>query len=213
MKILKGEASPLLKVDERSRNAQANYIKWKDTVSEHSQAVLEYRRIANEVHDAGATVRQLEIELSDFSGQLNDAKDTLSDLEKETASLQDLFDSAKRWYEAAGRIVEKWSQIRQKTNDLSISTVDAHGRDLETVEREMNERIEEREHYNNQVSWDECMDARCIQWHYSLVFFSSCSQMARLNKELTALMSRISQLSDTVCLCLLLEKCRLHNIR
>ena len=150
MKNLKSENSPLLQIDESKKAAISKYANWKDTVSKHSTALLEYRRIANEVHDLEATIRELDAALADCSRQLADGKDAASDLEDETSSLRELLDSANRWSEAASRIAEKRMQIQQKAADLSVGT-DGKGRDLETVEREMNARTEEREQYNNQV--------------------------------------------------------------
>lgn len=164
MKMLRGENSSLLQFDERNKAARSNYARWKSVVSENSQAVLEYRRIANEVHEMDSSLLQLDRAISESTQQLHDAREKASESESEITPLRELLDAAKRWAEAASRIAEKRMQVRNKTSDLSAATIDAKGRDLETVEREINERTEERERYNNKVRFSRATDPTVISY-------------------------------------------------
>jgi chromosome segregation ATPase len=151
--MLSSDQSPLLELDEQNQVSRSNYNRWKETVAEHSHAILEYRRIANEVNDLETNMAALEEGLSESTRQLNDAKESASDLESQVASLRELLDSSSRWAEAAIRIAEKRMQVNQKQVDLTISTgIDTKGRDLSAVERDMHDRQEERENYTNKAS-------------------------------------------------------------
>lgn len=151
--MLSSEQSPLLELDEQTQTSRSNYSCWKGIVAEHSQSILEYRRIANEVNELETSIGALEDQLSESTGQLNDAKESASDIENQVDSLRELLDSSKRWAEAATRIAEKRMQVNQKEVDLTISTgIDTKGRDLAAVERDMHERTDEREKYMNKVS-------------------------------------------------------------
>ncbi len=151
--MLASEQSPLVKVDERNKASKAKYIKWKEIVTENTDAIMEYHRITKEVHDLATNTTDLENRLSDSMRQLDNAKEAAGDVETQVESLRDLLDSAKRWSEAAVRIAEKRMLITQKEEELDMSIgVDTKGRDLMTVEREMNDRIEEREQHTAKVS-------------------------------------------------------------
>lgn len=153
LRMLSSDQSPLLEPDEQNETSQSKYRRWKDIVAEHSQEILEYRRIANEVNDLETNIAALEDGLSESTSQLNDAKESASDIETQVASLRELLDSSKRWAEAASRIAEKRMQVNQKEIDLTISTgIDTKGRDLAAVERDMHDRQEEREKYTNKES-------------------------------------------------------------
>lgn len=166
MKMLASEESPLLTLDERNKTARANYAEWKEIVSEHSPAILEYRRIANEVNDLENNIHELNKGLGQTNNQLDDIKETASDIESQVSSLRDLLDSAKRWAEAASRIAEKRMQVNQKQDDLSMNTADTDGRDLQGVEREINEKTDQREQHTNQVSGYVSVFARYSFWRW-----------------------------------------------
>lgn len=152
MKMLVSDESPLLMLDDRNKTARNNYTAWKMSVNDNLQQVLEYRRMANEVNDLEKNVRELEHAFADSTRELNDAKDHVADLESQVASIRDLRDSARRWAESASRLAGKRMQVFQKETDLHSATADTRGRDLRTVENELNERNEKREQHINQVS-------------------------------------------------------------
>lgn len=153
LKMLASEQSPLIKVNEQNQLSRSMYVRWKDAVEEHMETIEEYHRIATEVKVLTTNIRGLEERLSDSLRQLEDAKEIAGDIETEVASLRDLLDSAKQWSDAAGRIAEKRMLISQREEELNFSSgMDTKGRNLQQVEREMNDRIEQREQYTAKVS-------------------------------------------------------------
>lgn len=171
LKILASKQSPLLQTDERSKESKSKYTAWKDIVTEHYQEILEYSRISTEIKNLDVNIQSLDDRLSESLRKLEEAKVEASDLESQVASLRDLQNSVKSWSEAAGRIAEKCMQISQKEEQLTMSTgIDPQGRSLHTVELAINDLIEKRESY--------------------------AAKMNRLNKEMSAIMSRINTVTS-----------------
>ena len=151
MKILMGEGSPLLRLDERNKSARSNYQQWRESVSANMNDVLDYKRTANEINDLEKNLTELESVLESKTNAHQDAQDKCSTLEMEVGELRELLETTKRCREDATRVSEKRMQVNQKQLDLSMSNADIGGRDLKTVETEMAERMETKDKYSSQV--------------------------------------------------------------
>jgi len=168
LKFLGSDDSPLIKLDETSKIARANYQRWKQIVSDNKNDVMEYRRLVNEANDLEGVIEELASTLSEKQQQLEQADGELSDLQNKVEELREYLDTSKRWTEAASRIAEKRMQVNQKQTDLSMSSSDFGGRDLKTVENDYAEKSERLSQYMDKIG--------------------------KLNKEMQALNNLMSQL-------------------
>ena len=178
LKFLSSDDSPILKLDERNKVAKANYQKWKSVVSENSNDVQEYRRLANEVTELEASINELGKSLNEKQESLKQAKDDSDDLTKQVDGLRVSFvfnqvhslfmleadlclrclhtqthlDGANRWAEAASRIAQKRMQVNQKKADLALNSQSFGDRDFMTVQRDVESKSEEKDQYSDKVS-------------------------------------------------------------
>jgi chromosome segregation ATPase len=164
--LQRGENSPLVKPDEKNKTSRSHYQQWCKIVSENMNGVLDYKRLANEASALEQNVEELQGVLSEKTQELDQAKNSNTDLQTECS---------KRWAEAAGRIAEKRMQVNQKQLDLSMSNADIGGRDLKTVEKELQERVDKKEMHSSQIN--------------------------RLNKEMSGINNRIATLSTQATRC------------
>jgi DNA repair exonuclease SbcCD ATPase subunit len=172
------EKSPLIKVDPvklaQDKAAKKNYDRWRKTVTQKMHDVAEANRLENETKQLSKSVKDLEIEITDLSSSLANIDSEKEAVQKEECELKKLLDASKRWSETARAIESKKSRISQKNEDLTLSmtasTIDT--RDVRTVERELDEKREEKDLY--------------------------MSKIARLNNELNALNTRITNFTASV---------------
>lgn len=157
---------------ERDRSAKSNYQRWRKSIGECMQGVLEFRRIFTEVKDIETIVKDTEEDLAALQTDLVGLNDTCTDLQSDADELRDALDSTKRWTDDAGKLSRKKMEISSKQVDLSISTTDMADRDLETVENDLNRRM---------VQKDELTD-----------------KINKANRDVTELNARITQLSAKV---------------
>lgn len=147
--------SVLVRIDEamaeRHRAAKTNYTRWKRIVSDCVGDLRDYGRYIQETADLEKEAKQLQDALSKSQSVLQDEKEKCQELQTEADELQALVDATKRWSDDAGRIAEKRMQINQKFLDLSITQTDT-GRDLKTVEKEMNDRMEKKDQLTDKIS-------------------------------------------------------------
>jgi predicted nucleic acid-binding Zn-ribbon protein len=151
-KLLYSSESPLLQGTEEIEVTRDKYAGWRDTVSARCHDVLEYRRLANEVKSLETKVGDMEEKLLDSCRQLQNDKSSAEDLVEEVDKLRSLLNSANHWAEDARKIATKRTQVKEKEIDFAITGgVDTRGRDLQTLQREMDQRQEEREQLNTKV--------------------------------------------------------------
>jgi DNA repair exonuclease SbcCD ATPase subunit len=173
--LQRGENSPLVKPDEKNKTSRSHYQQWSKIVSENMNGVLDYKRLANEASALEQNVEELQSVLLEKTQELDQAKNSNTDLQNEVDDLRDILECSKRWAEAAGRIAEKRMQVNQKQLDLSMSNADIGGRDLKTVEKELQERVDKKEMHSSQIN--------------------------RLNKEMSGINNRIATLSTQATRC------------
>jgi chromosome segregation ATPase len=193
-KQLLSSGSPLMQGGGETQITRTRFTKWRDILSARCHDVLEYRRLANEVKSAETKVGELEEKLLDSCRQLQNDKASAEDLVEEVDKLRSLLDSANHWADDSRKIAAKRAQVKEKEIDFSMSTgVDTRGRDLQTLQREMEERQEQREHLNTKVRG-------IMLAHYLAAYLFSHFrlQVGRLNKELSAFMTRISHVNGQV---------------
>lgn len=161
---------------QRDRSTKTNFERWKKAVSRAMGDVVEHMRLSVEVQNTAQVVRELESALSEQERGLLALKSEKSELQSDVDDLRHLSDCAKRWVVDAGRIASKKERINEKNNDLtmSMSVIDSGNRDLRTVERELDEKREEKD--------------------------ALMGKIARLNKEMTQINSRVASLSTQVSL-------------
>ena len=151
-KQLYSSESPLLQGAEQNKVALTKYVNWRDSVAARCHDVVEYRRLADEVKSLETKIGDLEERLSESCRQLENDKSSTEELVEEVDKLRSLLNSADHWVEDARKIATKRAQVKEKEIDFTMSTgVDMRGRDLQTLQREMEERQEEREQLNTKV--------------------------------------------------------------
>lgn len=159
-KLMDAESSPLLKPSnlakaEGARARLEKYQGWKTELSGKMEDLLEYSRIKEECVALDKSVKELEAERERRQDALNEAKEKCGEIDKEVADVRELVDMSKRWYEDAGRISEKRLQISSKHDtsmSMSMSVPDTAGRDMKTVERDLNDKREEKETMMNKIA-------------------------------------------------------------
>jgi chromosome segregation ATPase len=113
-------------------------------------------------------VQKLQDELLHCNSTLKEQAALRDEFHKEATDLRELVDTIRRWMDDAGRIEEKYLQIRQKKLDLQSTSPDS-SRDMKTVDRQITEMREEKEAMSNKI--------------------------LRLNKEMSELNQKISEVS------------------
>jgi chromosome segregation ATPase len=159
MAQLKSSQSVLLQTDkekvEKDRTAIANYQRWRKTVSECMGDVLNYTRMEGEANDLEKTVADDEKELATAEKELQDLNNNSADLKKELEELRGLADISKRWNDDASRIATSKGQVRMKEDfsvNMSMSTTLSGGRDLRTVEADLERHQAQKDKLNDQVT-------------------------------------------------------------
>jgi chromosome segregation ATPase len=159
---------------QRDRSSKINFERWKKTVAQSLGEISEYRRLLIEIQSTSLTIKELENAVSEQEQDLLSLKSERADIQTELDDLRHFCDCTKRWIVDAGRIASKKIRINQKNDDLSMSmtAVDSGNRDLRTVERDIDEKREEKD--------------------------TLMGRIARLNKEMTQINSRVAGLSTQV---------------
>jgi len=171
--------SVLLKNDpdknKQNRSIKRNFDQWRKAVSECMGDVTEHKRLVLEAKNLANTVKELEKAASEQEHDLTSLKADKADLQATVNDLRQLSDASKRWVEDAIRISRKKGQINRKNDDLSMSMTalsTGGNRNLRTVERELDEKREEKD--------------------------TLMGRIARLNKEMTQINTRVANLSQQV---------------
>lgn len=148
--------------------SKARYEEWRKSLNSQMEDLRDFRRLREEKVRLEMAMEQQSDDLSTFTTTLIQHKEGATAIKTELDELKELFDACKQWSGDASRISEKRMQIDQKKHDLTLDTA-VDGRDLRTVEREIAEKMEEKDSFMNKIN--------------------------RLNKEMTSLNNRIAQLS------------------
>lgn len=141
----------LMKEGENKKTAKSHFQKWRKLVTENMDDILDYRRIANEVNDMEHNCTTLETLLAEKKEDLQAAQVSLDESIAEVDGLRSLLESCKMWQSAADRISNKRSQAMNKSSTLSISESMHNGRDLKTVEKDLAEKTEKKDEYQEKV--------------------------------------------------------------
>lgn len=177
MQELFGSDSPLVQSNPEAMGAyqsrKGKLLQWKKTVADCTGSVRDFWRLSEEVATTEAQIQALVQEGAKCQEALNDQKVLVAGFDVEASELQTLVDASRRWADDANRIAAKRDQISSKRASLRSITC-GEDRDLRTVEREMSQRMEEKDALSNKIN--------------------------ALNKEMTDLNRSISQLSTQVCL-------------
>lgn len=171
MDLLKQESS-LIKTPDAEvvqyTKLKAKYEEWRRSLNDKMEDLRDFRRLREEKIRLELILEQQSDDMSTLQATLTKHKDTATAINAELAELRELLDSSKQWSSDASRISEKRMQIDQKKHDMTLDT-DLTGRDLRIVEREIADKMEEKDSFMNKIN--------------------------RLNKEMTALNTRVAQLS------------------
>lgn len=167
------EESVLVSADQEStdryNSLKKKYEKWVKVLRNNLVEIREYERLQKECSTAETEVQQLRDDLSTQQTCLSELKTKSANRRNEVDEIRELVEISKRWADDAHRIKDKRIQINHKKDELSMSTA-VSGRDLRTVEKELNSKIESKEEKINAIN--------------------------RLNKEMTELNNRVTQLSS-----------------
>jgi chromosome segregation ATPase len=173
--LLDENTSKLLNIDhdaiEKFRTEKSTYQRWRKVIEDNVDDVRDFNRMNDEWTEVETAIERLQADLDHHQAKANDQNGLLVEAQPAADELRGLVDAAKRWSDDANRIADKKIEINQKLTDLSATT--AHtGRDLRSVEREMNDKMEEKDNLTNKIN--------------------------KLNREMTSLNNQISQLSSQV---------------
>ena len=136
---------------ENNKTARSQYQSWRKVVTENMNDILEYRRLANEIHDLEQHCITLETLLAEKQELRDTAKASIEESISEVDGLRSHLESCKIWQAAADRISNKKSQAMNKSNTLSISESVYNGRDLKTVERDLAEKTAKKDEHQEKV--------------------------------------------------------------
>lgn len=120
------------------------YQTWKKAVQASVEDLRDERRLEEECKTLQGDSEKLEKELKQYQERLDDDKKKLEAAEEDANEIRSILDAAKRWTQEAARIVGKKAQIQQKAEVVS-GLGDDNGRDLETMEKEMSEKVEQKD--------------------------------------------------------------------
>jgi predicted nucleic acid-binding Zn-ribbon protein len=148
---LMSDTSPLLKVDPKYRELKANYESWKTVLTGCMDDLRDYERMNQEMSEVDNQNHRLRDDVAHYQTKLRDQKKDTTDLQVADEELRELLDVTKRWSEDAGRISEKRAKIVQEQEVLTASNAD-FGRDVTTVELELNRMNEEKDELANKIS-------------------------------------------------------------
>lgn len=161
---------------QRNRTTKKNFERWRKTISNSMGDISEHKRLVVESQNLTNTVKELEAAVAEQEQELLTLNTDKDDIQSRVDDLRVLSDLTKRWVEDANRMSTKKMRINSKNDDLSMSmtamSTMAGNRDLRTVERELEEKREEKD--------------------------TLMTRIARLNKEMTQLNTRVSNLSQQV---------------
>jgi chromosome segregation ATPase len=177
IQVLSDESvSPFMKVDhnavEQYRKEKSEYQCWRKIVSDNTDDLRDFHRIAKESAEMEKEIKRLEEDLSVHRRVADEQKEKVAQSQTEADDLRGLADATKRLAEDANRIVDKKIEINTKNNDLSVNTGVPGTRDLRTVERDMNNRMKEKDDLSSKIN--------------------------KCNKEMTLLNNKIAHLSTKV---------------
>ena len=158
--FLTGADSPLLKLDQRNKTAISNYQNWKKVVSSNLNEVLEFRRLVNDANGVEQNIAERQRNLQQMEDELATAVSTKDTLQEENDEIRQLLDESKRWAEAGSRLATKRAQVNEKQEDLTMTSGDSQGRDIKTVERELQERMKKKDDYGTKVRLQACFICR-----------------------------------------------------
>ena len=150
------------------------YQNMRKAIESNMDSLNDFRRLTGEETDLEKEIKKLQEDITKFSSTLKDHNETKEEAQTEVDELRLLIDLTRRWSDDANRIVGKKMQIQQKQMDLSAATTVDTSRDLKTVDATVSKLREEKESLSNEI--------------------------AKLNKEMTAINRKISEKSTAVSL-------------
>lgn len=157
---------------EQYRTIKATYQNMRKAVESKVDDLRDFRRMTGEAGDVEKEMKRLQDDISHYNATLKDQSDKRDEAQAEVDDLRELVDTVRRWSDDANRVAEKKLQIHQKKLDLNATVTDST-RDLKTVDRQISELKEEKETFSNKI--------------------------LRLNKEMSDINHRISEVSTQVC--------------
>ena len=163
---------------QRDRSTKTNFERWRKTVSQGMGEYAEHRRLSVEVLSNDLAIKEMESSLGKYENELQSLKSKKAEMQAEVDDLRHLSDCAKRWVVDAGRIASTRVRIDQKSEDLKLSmtSIDSNSgmRDLRCVEKDLDRKREEKDNMMGII--------------------------ARLNKEMSLINTRVASLSTQVSL-------------
>mmetsp|Transcript_27257 Transcript_27257/g.40242 ORF Transcript_27257/g.40242 Transcript_27257/m.40242 type:complete len:1418 (-) Transcript_27257:229-4482(-) len=153
------EISPLIKADpeklQKERAAKANYERWRKTISQCIADVGEHKRLLLESKTLNMTIAEFESAAEALNQEITGTlQANLVEEQTQVDELRLLTQSIQRWVEDVNRIASKKLRVSQKYNDLTMSmtALDTGNRDLRTVERDLEQKRDEKDTLNKRVS-------------------------------------------------------------
>jgi chromosome segregation ATPase len=179
MKYLRSDDSPLSVVDEKTKQGKSKYKQWCDIVKSEMNDVMEYQRLKNEKADLENRIKSLEPSLVEAKDELQKSTRDLESTRGEISDLREMYDSAKRWVEAAQKIAVLRLQVLQKEEDFRMMNSDKEGRTLEQVMNNLRDLEKKKDEYSERQS-------------------ALNKEMSDINERVSSLSSKATKLEDDV---------------
>jgi chromosome segregation ATPase len=106
---------------------------------------LDHKRLSTDVEALKESIREDEQKIVDLQDEVQMCKSKVNEESNDKVSLQEAFDVVRRLSEEATKLASKKYQIKNKKDELSLEAPDVGGKDLSTVEYDLQIKTEEKE--------------------------------------------------------------------
>lgn len=113
---------------------------------------LDHKRLSTEIDTLKESIKEDEETHGRLQEEVKDLKTKVDEETDDKTSLQEAFDIVRRLSEEATKLASKKYQIKNKKEELNLEAPDVLGKDLTTVEYDLQTKTEEKEKLMNAVS-------------------------------------------------------------
>jgi chromosome segregation ATPase len=113
---------------------------------------LDHKRLSTEIDTLKESIKEDEETHGRLQEEVKDLKTKVDEETDDKTSLQEEFDIVRRLSEEATKLASKKYQIKNKKEELNLEAPDVLGKDLTTVEYDLQTKTEEKEKLMNAVS-------------------------------------------------------------
>lgn len=113
---------------------------------------LDHKRLLTEIDTLKESIKEDEETLGRLQEEVKDLKTKVDEETDDKTSLQEAFDIVRRLSEEATKLASKKYQIKNKKEELNLEAPDVLGKDLTTVEYDLQTKTEEKEKLMNAIS-------------------------------------------------------------